>query len=244
MWLNLVSFYICLTLSKYGFALFLGVADMTAPQVQRSPGGQGNNLKVSLPPQRTGSTTSLTGPHGSPTPPPRPPPHKPMGSLHYGHGAASSTGSLHYGGLMGASSSEIPPALPPKPQRPPMPTPGSILTPTPVNAPTTERVSPTPPPRHNFDLSMDNVTPVKWFNTKSPAPAPPGSETASITDETADNAANECSVCLENPCDSVIYTCGHMCACYDCATDIFKNGDKLCPICRAEIKDIIKIFRS
>ena len=64
------------------------------------------------------------------------------------------------------------------------------------------------------------------------------------SDEAKDNASNECSVCFENAVDCVLYTCGHMCLCYDCAVDIKDNQGALCPICRQAIKDIIKIYRS
>ena len=63
-------------------------------------------------------------------------------------------------------------------------------------------------------------------------------------DESADSAATECLVCFENAVDCVLYTCGHMCLCYDCAVDIKSNQNALCPICRQEIKDIIKTYRS
>ena len=63
-------------------------------------------------------------------------------------------------------------------------------------------------------------------------------------DEFADSVASECSVCFENAVDCVLYTCGHMCLCYDCAVDIKSNQNALCPICRQEIKDIIKTYRS
>jgi hypothetical protein len=62
--------------------------------------------------------------------------------------------------------------------------------------------------------------------------------------EAADNASNECTVCWEKPPNCVIYTCGHMCMCFECAVDIKNNQGALCPICRQEIKDIIKIFKS
>jgi len=56
----------------------------------------------------------------------------------------------------------------------------------------------------------------------------------------------ECSVCLERPIDCVLYTCGHMCMCYECATGVHhatvEGGS--CPICRQIIKDVIKIYRS
>lgn len=63
-------------------------------------------------------------------------------------------------------------------------------------------------------------------------------------DESSQNMANECTVCFENVCDSVVYTCGHMCMCYNCAVQVKASADPLCPICRQDIKDVIRIFKS
>uniref|UniRef100_A0A914VF83 Protein neuralized n=1 Tax=Plectus sambesii TaxID=2011161 RepID=A0A914VF83_9BILA len=54
---------------------------------------------------------------------------------------------------------------------------------------------------------------------------------------------DECSVCMSAGVDCVIYTCGHMCMCYDCACEQWKRkGD--CPICRKNITDVIRIYKS
>jgi len=59
-------------------------------------------------------------------------------------------------------------------------------------------------------------------------------------------SAMECSVCLERPIDCVLYMCGHMCMCYECAIGLHlacaEGGS--CPICRQTIRDVIKIYRS
>lgn len=59
-------------------------------------------------------------------------------------------------------------------------------------------------------------------------------------------SATECSVCLERPIDCVLYTCGHMCMCHECAVGVYHAGTEggSCPICRQTIKDVIKIYRS
>jgi len=59
-------------------------------------------------------------------------------------------------------------------------------------------------------------------------------------------SATECSVCLERPIDCVLYTCGHMCMCHECAVGVHHAGLEggSCPICRQTIKDVIKIYRS
>lgn len=62
--------------------------------------------------------------------------------------------------------------------------------------------------------------------------------------EADDNMANECRVCFERACDSVIYTCGHMCMCYDCAQSVKASSQPLCPICRQSIRDVIRIYKS
>lgn len=61
--------------------------------------------------------------------------------------------------------------------------------------------------------------------------------------ESQDNANNECSVCFEKPTDCVLYMCGHLCMCYECAKTVKENRG-VCPICQQMIKDIIKIYRS
>ena len=55
----------------------------------------------------------------------------------------------------------------------------------------------------------------------------------------------ECIVCYEKAVDCVIYTCGHMCLCYECALQQWRGrGGGFCPICRLAIRDIIRTFRS
>lgn len=63
-------------------------------------------------------------------------------------------------------------------------------------------------------------------------------------DQAADTLPSECAVCLERAPDCVLYTCGHMCMCYQCAINVVQNRGALCPICRQPIRDVIKIYRS
>mmetsp|Transcript_1970 Transcript_1970/g.6206 ORF Transcript_1970/g.6206 Transcript_1970/m.6206 type:complete len:449 (-) Transcript_1970:45-1391(-) len=51
-----------------------------------------------------------------------------------------------------------------------------------------------------------------------------------------------CSVCWEAPKEALLYRCGHICLCVDCANDL-KNANLPCPICRAPIEDVVKVFR-
>lgn len=54
---------------------------------------------------------------------------------------------------------------------------------------------------------------------------------------------NDCVICCENKVNSVLYTCGHMCMCFECAQQYWKSdSERKCPLCRALIRDVIKIF--
>ncbi|KAJ8664548.1 hypothetical protein QAD02_006210, partial [Eretmocerus hayati] len=56
---------------------------------------------------------------------------------------------------------------------------------------------------------------------------------------------NECSICYERTIDSVLYMCGHMCMCYTCALQQWRGkGGGHCPLCRATIRDVIRIYKS
>ncbi|XP_076460383.1 protein neuralized-like isoform X2 [Babylonia areolata] len=59
-----------------------------------------------------------------------------------------------------------------------------------------------------------------------------------------EEARDECTVCCEKPVNCVLYTCGHMCMCFECATAVQHNKGGLCPICRQVIRDVIRIYRS
>lgn len=59
-------------------------------------------------------------------------------------------------------------------------------------------------------------------------------------------SAVDCTICYENPIDSVLYMCGHMCMCFECAMKHWRGGSNggLCPLCRAPIRDVIRTYRS
>ncbi|XP_013420757.1 protein neuralized isoform X2 [Lingula anatina] len=102
-------------------------------------------------------------------------------------------------------------------------------------------VAPAPPtPQQVADGVMD-------MPSHNPPPLPERSmSTDSSRDRTEDDDynPNECTVCYENPVDSVLYKCGHMCMCYNCAYDVVNQQGSLCPICRQPIVDVVKIYRS
>nr|CAG4647769.1 EOG090X03H5 [Moina brachiata] len=71
----------------------------------------------------------------------------------------------------------------------------------------------------------------------------------SLQCQSAGGSSSECTVCYERSVDCVLYSCGHMCLCYDCALTLYRGGRSsgstgLCPICRAPIRDVIRAYRS
>ncbi len=48
-----------------------------------------------------------------------------------------------------------------------------------------------------------------------------------------------CKICFENPMDSVLIPCGHIISCVSCASAL-----KECAVCRYEIKQVVKVYKS
>lgn len=150
----------------------------------------------------------------------------------------------------------------PKPPRPPQPFPRSRST----SSALTVSLPPPPPQRQSIGpltlhlggqghfpaISRSISQPVQMI---PPSPSTPKSypqqlstpaTPSSTNDPILDNESNEseCNVCYERPVNAVLYTCGHMCMCFECAQTVRKERSALCPICRQEIKDVIKIYKS
>lgn len=57
--------------------------------------------------------------------------------------------------------------------------------------------------------------------------------------EEADEQGDMCQICYGEEIDALFYDCGHVCACVDCA----KQVDS-CPICRKNVRQVVKMYRS
>lgn len=53
----------------------------------------------------------------------------------------------------------------------------------------------------------------------------------------------KCSICLDGPKNGLFFPCGHLCACMQCGDTLQATTNK-CPICRATISKVVRVFIS
>ncbi|CAF1269617.1 unnamed protein product [Adineta ricciae] len=54
--------------------------------------------------------------------------------------------------------------------------------------------------------------------------------------------SHDCTICLDRIRDTVLIPCGHICLCYSCADELHQRGTRQCPICRATIMTINRVY--
>nr|NP_001071929.1 zinc finger protein [Ciona intestinalis]BAE93329.1 zinc finger protein [Ciona intestinalis] len=77
------------------------------------------------------------------------------------------------------------------------------------------------------------TAPVEQSTSQDPDVVQPTAPSESQEEE------NECVVCLDRNSDTIFLPCGHVCACFICSTQL-----QSCPMCRSDVAQKIKIFRS
>jgi len=55
----------------------------------------------------------------------------------------------------------------------------------------------------------------------------------------ADEQADLCQICYSQEIDALFFDCGHVCSCVECARQC-----EICPICRRNVKQVVKMFRA
>jgi len=53
----------------------------------------------------------------------------------------------------------------------------------------------------------------------------------------------ECVICMDSARDSVVIPCGHLCVCHACGDVLQKGHEPKCPMCRASIEGIYKLYK-
>ena len=69
------------------------------------------------------------------------------------------------------------------------------------------------------------------------------SKSCSIINHNITDQTSECVICYESDVDCVLYSCGHMCMCFQCAVQQWSQAGE-CPLCRASIRDVIRTYRA
>ena len=64
-----------------------------------------------------------------------------------------------------------------------------------------------------------------------------------VSDEEKKDEQELCVICMSNVADYLVLPCGHQCGCESCLT-VLRNNKADCPICRAKISNLVKVFRS
>ena len=86
---------------------------------------------------------------------------------------------------------------------------------------------------------------ILFLGTLNAASAVVPETTDTLNTSTSSQNTTECIVCYEKAVDCVIYTCGHMCLCYECGLQQWRGrGAGICPMCRMPIRDIIRTYRN
>lgn len=57
--------------------------------------------------------------------------------------------------------------------------------------------------------------------------------------EVADEEMAMCKICYENEMDALLYDCGHVVACDECARQV-----EICPICRKSVRGVCRIWKT
>ncbi len=95
----------------------------------------------------------------------------------------------------------------------------------------------------SFELQLDMQRSMKQEISALVANTFRDSTSARLVNSSRITQEGHCVICTDNQVDSAFYQCGHMCACYVCSVNL-KQMSHNCPVCRAPIKDILRVFKA
>ncbi|GMF24333.1 unnamed protein product [Phytophthora lilii] len=75
---------------------------------------------------------------------------------------------------------------------------------------------------------------------------PPASSSYPVKSTTAQSSeaqdTNECVICFDGPQEAVCVPCGHNAVCMTCAQELL-DTTRLCPVCRQQVREVIRLYR-
>ncbi|KAL0899247.1 hypothetical protein Bca101_083208 [Brassica carinata] len=101
-----------------------------------------------------------------------------------------------------------------------------------------QTVLPSAPPLTDYDTEAVEEGPMHYPLSGSTTPS------ASVGGENTEDggSSGQCLVCTDAPSDGICVPCGHVAGCMSCLTEI-KSKEWGCPVCRANIHQVIKVYR-
>lgn len=101
-----------------------------------------------------------------------------------------------------------------------------------------QTVLPSAPPLTDYDTEAVEGSPMNYPLNCSTTPS------ASVGGENTEDggSSGQCLVCMDAPSDGICVPCGHVAGCMSCLTEI-KSKEWGCPVCRASIHQVIKVYR-
>ncbi|KAJ3688932.1 hypothetical protein LUZ61_018096 [Rhynchospora tenuis] len=88
--------------------------------------------------------------------------------------------------------------------------------------------------------SIDS-SPITISTTTGTVNTTAGAGTGTGCSDKKEQGAGTCVICLDAPVEGACIPCGHMAGCMECLREI-KNKRGQCPICRAKIKQVLKLY--
>lgn len=108
---------------------------------------------------------------------------------------------------------------------------------------TPEVIVPSAPPLEN--LIIDDDVPLQSGSTESSFADSSSSTTENLSKKTynegSSNGASSCIICYEAPIEGACVPCGHMAGCMSCLNEI-KAKSWGCPVCRAKIELVLRLY--
>lgn len=107
-----------------------------------------------------------------------------------------------------------------------------------------------PPPRPSAPVYSESISPratiapdgVEIVQQIPMSPDAVAHRTPISEEERHAIGTGECVICFDGPQSAVCVPCGHNAICMDCAKEVL-DTTALCPVCRMQVREVIKIFR-